>query len=95
MGSKRKVWLESPTQESYLFKNVRQDSIGSVYGDDWAEKLAAELAGLLGVPAAAVDLLTVTATLGSSVAVSTTQEWSNWCTATSSLVAANPATTWI
>ena len=56
MGSKRKVWLESPTQESYLFKNVRQDSIGSVYGDDWAEKLAAELAGLLGVPAAAVDL---------------------------------------
>lgn len=56
MGSKRKVWLESPTQESYLFKNVRQDSIGSVYGDDWAEKLAAELAGLLSVPAAAVDL---------------------------------------
>jgi hypothetical protein len=56
MGSKRKVWLESPDNASYLFKYVRQDAVGSVYGDDWAEKLAAELARLLGLPAATVDL---------------------------------------
>jgi len=56
MGSKRKVWLAGPDQDPYLFKYVRQDSIGGIYGDDWAEKLAAELAKLLGVPAAAVDL---------------------------------------
>ena len=56
MGSKRKVWLEGPDNASYLFKYVRQDAVGSVYGDDWAEKLAAALARLLGLPAASVDL---------------------------------------
>lgn len=57
MGSKRKVWLESPERCSYLFKYVRGDKQGRrTYGDDWAEKLAAELAGLFGIPAAAVEL---------------------------------------
>ncbi|HEV7655423.1 MAG TPA: HipA domain-containing protein [Mycobacteriales bacterium] len=56
MGSKRKVWLESPTETSHLFKYLRQDSARGVYGDDWAEKLAAELARLLGIPAASVEL---------------------------------------
>jgi hypothetical protein len=63
------VWLESPSRDSYLFKYVRQDSIGSVSGDDWAEKLAAELAGLLGFQPLRSTLLTVLATPGSSAAV--------------------------
>jgi hypothetical protein len=58
MGSKRKVWLESPTGASHLFKYVRNDRNGAVYGDDWAEKLAAELSRLLGIPAAQVELAT-------------------------------------
>jgi hypothetical protein len=56
MGSKEKVWLEGPAGSSYLFKYVRQDSAGRVYGDDWAEKLAAGFARLLDVPAARVHL---------------------------------------
>lgn len=56
MGSKRKVWLENPDGISYLFKYLRQDSRRGVYGDDWAEKLAAELAWLMGIPAASVEL---------------------------------------
>lgn len=57
MGSKRKVWLEEPGSHLlHLFKYVRQDRTGRRYGDDWAEKLAAELAPLLGVPAAVVEL---------------------------------------
>ena len=57
MGTKEKVWLKAPGDGgSHLFKRVRIDRIGSTYGDDWAEKLASELAGLLRVPAAEVDL---------------------------------------
>ena len=56
MGSKRKVWLEGPARGSYLFKYVREDSVGGTYGDDWAEKIAAELARLVGVPTAHLHL---------------------------------------
>ncbi len=56
MGSKAKVWLDGPDGGLHLFKYVWHDGVGKVYGDDWAEKLAAELAGRLGVPAAEVDL---------------------------------------
>ena len=57
MGSKRKVWLEEPGRHAlHLFKYVRKDRTGRRYGDDWAEKIAAELAPLMGVPVAEVEL---------------------------------------
>ncbi|HEX6754764.1 MAG TPA: HipA domain-containing protein [Mycobacteriales bacterium] len=57
MGSKRKVWLEEPGRQAlHLFKYVRKDRTGRRYGDDWAEKIAAELAPLMGVPVAEVEL---------------------------------------
>lgn len=62
MGSKEKVWLETPEgvrpRVSYLFKFIRRDDNGRVYGDDWAEKVAAELAHTLEIPAASVELAT-------------------------------------
>ncbi|MGL4419388.1 MAG: HipA-like protein, partial [Gemmataceae bacterium] len=45
MGSKRKFWLMNE-EERWLFK-VRHRSHT---GDDWAEKIAAELAELLRLP---------------------------------------------
>lgn len=57
MGTKPKVWVqEHRAAPLHLFKYVRRDEVGGTYGDDWAEKLATELAGLLGLPAAEVDL---------------------------------------
>jgi HipA-like protein len=60
MGSKEKVWLETPggvlPKASYLFKFLRLDRNGRAYGDDWAEKVAAELAHALGMPGASVEL---------------------------------------
>lgn len=58
MGSKEKVWLETPDRVSHLFEFIRVDRNGRVYGDDWAEKVAAELARALEVPAASVELAT-------------------------------------
>ena len=52
MGSKTKVWLESPNGPKWLFKQQHR----SYTGDDWSEKVAAEVAGLLGVPHATVEL---------------------------------------
>jgi hypothetical protein len=56
MGTKEKVWLEAPDKVVHLFKQVRTDRLGTPYADDRSEKLAAEVAGLLGVPAAQVEL---------------------------------------
>lgn len=57
LGTKEKVWVEDPSGYAWLFKQVRADHRG-VRGEDWAEKLAAEVAGILRVPAAQVDLAT-------------------------------------
>lgn len=55
LGSKAKVWLESPDGTEWLFKQVRSDPNG-VRGEDWAEKLGAEMAQQLRLPAAEVEL---------------------------------------
>ncbi|GII75685.1 hypothetical protein Sru01_06670 [Sphaerisporangium rufum] len=56
-GSEEKVWITDPAgQKRALFKpNVRHDNIEQA--DHWPEKLASELAGLSGIPAAAIDLV--------------------------------------
>lgn len=53
LGSKEKVWLRDPRGEQprVLFKYNRANT-----GEDWAEKIAAELAELLGLPHAIVQL---------------------------------------
>jgi len=52
MGSKPKFWsMIGKTDEAWLFKYARENT-----GEDWAEKVAAELAALLGLPHANVEL---------------------------------------
>lgn len=64
MGSKRKGWVRIPgDDESWLFKYSRL-SAGVVTGEAWAEKVGAELAGLLGLPHARVELATLAGDLG-------------------------------
>lgn len=56
MGSKEKLWCESCSdQKKYLLKYARLNT-----GEDWAEKIASELAGKSGLdlPHAVVDLAT-------------------------------------
>lgn len=53
MGSKAKVWLTAPDGRLWLFKQVRGDDQRS---EDWPEKVSAELAVALGIPAARADL---------------------------------------
>jgi len=62
MGSKGKVWLEDPHGGRWLFKSVRHADDAKrgrrIFGEDWSEKIASELAAALGVPAARVELAT-------------------------------------
>lgn len=53
MGTKRKIWFLSPDGAIYLFKYPRPGS-----GEAWAEKLAAEVAEVIRVPHAEVELAT-------------------------------------
>ena len=50
LGSKTKFWFRRDGQR-WLFKEARDGT-----GEDWAEKVTAEVASLVGVPAATVDL---------------------------------------
>jgi len=50
MGSKLKFWYQSGAKK-WLYKLCRPDT-----GEDWAEKVAAEVAALLGLPHAHVEL---------------------------------------
>lgn len=50
LGSKPKFWFERNGQR-WLFKEARENT-----GEDWSEKLAAEIAARLGLPAARVEL---------------------------------------
>lgn len=54
MGTKRKIWLCDPgnLDEKWLFKYRNKEYTG----DDWSEKVASELAAVLGVPHARVEL---------------------------------------
>ena len=54
MGTKDKFWYRSPSQNTdWLFKYPRPNS-----GEHWAEKIAAEVADLIGVLHAKVELAT-------------------------------------
>jgi hypothetical protein len=56
MGSKDKFWVQLPSDSNpWLFKYSRL-SAGNVTGEHWAEKIAAEVAALMGVPHARVEL---------------------------------------
>lgn len=64
MGSKRKGWVQVGTDsEPWLFKYARL-SDGEITGEHWAEKVAAELAGLLEIPHARVELATLDGAVG-------------------------------
>lgn len=52
MGSKAKMWLRSPEDELWLFKQVRGDEERA---EDWPERVASELARVFGIPAAQVE----------------------------------------
>jgi HipA-like C-terminal domain len=62
LGRNEKVWVREPgagrdRQGDWLFKPVVvPSSTGHRQGEDWAEKVVSELAGLLGVPCAPVEL---------------------------------------
>lgn len=51
MGTKYKFWFQHPTLGRCLYKQPRRNS-----GEDWTEKIAAELAKLLGLPHAQYEL---------------------------------------
>src|SRR5205085_2657808 len=62
MGSKPKFWYspKNELQGRWLYKAARSGT-----GDDWSEKIAAELATLLGLPCAQVELGTYLQARGS------------------------------
>ncbi len=65
MGSKRKGWYRRPgLSRPWLFKFSRK-SDGRVVGEHWSEKLAAEIAELIGVPHAQVELASLDGAPGS------------------------------
>lgn len=51
MGTKRKFWFRHPDLGMCLFKLARPDT-----GEDWSEKVACEVAGLLGLPHARYEM---------------------------------------
>jgi len=53
MGTKYKFWFDDPNLGPYLYKKSRSNT-----GEDWAEKIAAELCKLLGLPHAQYELAT-------------------------------------
>lgn len=56
MGSKDKRWAQLPDDSGlWLFKYSRV-SAGKITGEHWAEKISAEIAALMGVPHARVEL---------------------------------------
>ena len=61
VGASAKSWVREPSvaetpQSAWLFKPVVVHADGSVQGGDWAEHLAAEVAGVLGVPTAEIRM---------------------------------------
>jgi hypothetical protein len=64
MGSKRKGWVRAPNDsECWLFKHARFSN-GHLTGEHWAEKVAAEVAALLVIPHARVELATLEDAIG-------------------------------
>lgn len=56
IGLDEKVWLRDPDGVRWLFKDVTITTRDWRQGEDWSEKVAAELAALLGAPSARVEL---------------------------------------
>lgn len=55
-GVEEKYWLQAPGSSTrWLFKTITVKD-GQVYGEDWAEKAVSELARLVGVPCARIEL---------------------------------------
>ncbi|MBP2364647.1 hypothetical protein [Pseudonocardia parietis] len=71
VGREEKVWLRplegtvDTAENDWLFKPVVFTSDGHRQGEDWAEKVVSEVAGLLGMPCAAVELAVRDGTPGS------------------------------
>jgi hypothetical protein len=64
MGSKRKGWVQVGADSTpWLFKHARLSN-GEITGEHWAEKIAAELAELLEIPHAQVNLATLDGAVG-------------------------------
>jgi len=55
MGSKRKYWVDASARDQWLFKFARVNK-GVPTGEHWAEKIAAEVAALMGLSHAKVEL---------------------------------------
>ncbi len=53
MGTKRKFWCQHPNGDLTLFKQSRTHA-----GEHWSEKIAAEIAGLINLPHAEIELAT-------------------------------------
>jgi hypothetical protein len=51
MGTKPKFWFYHPELGRCLYKQSRPNT-----GEAWAEKIASELCGLLGLPSATIEL---------------------------------------
>lgn len=63
-GTEEKYWLqERVTDVRWLFKPVTIKD-GHVHGEDWAEKVVAELGGLLGIPCARIEIAVFRGQLG-------------------------------
>ena len=54
-GAEEKYWLQDRTNTRWLFKPATVKE-GHVHGEDWAEKIVAELGRLLGIPCARIEL---------------------------------------
>ena len=57
LGTKSKFWYINEKDESILFKSISSKN-GERIGEDWAEKIACELAKLIGLPHANYELAT-------------------------------------
>jgi hypothetical protein len=65
-GGDEKEWLTDPDGQNWLFKPVTEHRReGFVQGENWSEKVSAEIAALLGVPCARVELAVRSGRLGS------------------------------
>lgn len=62
LGTKQKFWYLNDNDEQYLFKSIytqnKQGKLITREGEDWAEKIASELAEFLQIPHASYELAT-------------------------------------
>jgi HipA-like C-terminal domain len=67
LGSKSKFWYDDDQGDRWLFKYAREITPGGeLTGEDWGEKLGAEIASAIRIPAARVELAECQGRRGSS-----------------------------